>query len=292
MNVSSLVLLRCADFPRVWRQRISLLLGLSLLAVSCAGHATVIGGSSSSYGVEASVTSTVLGISTTVTVGPASNSSGVAPAQYTDSDSVASLKAGLLGLLSVSTGVLQTSAHSDIDGLAGSKFADADASVMGLSITALAGLLTLSADLVTSGANVSGDYGGLAASGGVTLVNAKISGPLGSVFLDASPLPNSALNLDVLGLTGVSLILNEQILTGDGDSSRSLAVNAIHLAINGFVSGLATFTGNIVISHSEAALVQAVGDQPAQVPEPGTLSLIAVLAFVPRFRRRSAGFSE
>ena len=91
--------------------------------------------------------------------------------------------------------------------------------------------------------------------------------------------------LGLLGLTGVSLILNEQILTGDGISNAGMAVNAIHLEFNDFTSGLGILNGDIIIGHSEAQ-VQAL---PAQVPEPGTLALTALaLAAMLRFRHRGS----
>jgi len=294
-KVISIVLLQRAYFPHVWRQRFSLLLVLSLLAVSEAGHATVISGSSSSYGLSADIDVTllnVLGPPTIVNVsaGPAPTSSGTAPAPYGDSDSLVSLSAGLPGVLGVSTDLLQTSAVSGIDGAPGSSYAFADASVANLAISALA-QLSLSAELIRSATGVSGDHGTLVASGGTTLVNAAISGPLGSIALDVFPAPNTVVNVATLGLVGVSLILNEQIETGDGINSRGRAVNAIHLTLDGFVSGLISLTGDIIISHSEAHM-QAQPNEPVQVPEPTTLALMSLgfAALNWRSRRKEADY--
>jgi hypothetical protein len=271
-----------------------------LLTVSGVGHATVISGSSSSYGLSADVDVkilNVLGLPTLVNVsaGPAPTSSGTASPPYTDSASLVSLSAGLPGALGVSTGLLDTNADSDIDGAAGAKFADANAQVVNLTLSAIAQLLILSADAIHSTASVSGDHGALVAFGGAALVNAAIKGPLGSIALDILPAANTVVDVAVLGLVGVSLILNEQIETGDGINSRGLAVNAIHLTLNGFVSGLISLTGDIIISHSEAHM-QAQPDQPNQphqpvpMPEPTTLALMG-LGFVAlswRSRRQAA----
>lgn len=49
-------------------------------------------------------------------------------------------------------------------------------------------------------------------------------------------------------MTGVSLILNEQTLVGDGIGNLAISVNAIHLRFNGFASLLGVLDGDIIVS--------------------------------------------
>lgn len=275
------------------RQRLYLLLGLSLLAVSGAGHATVIAGSSSAYGVSAEATLDLpilpdVGLS----VGPLPSVSGSAPPPYNNSAQVADLQAGVPGTLSLTASVLETNAESNVDGMNGVRFASADATVTDLDFSASTGslidfaTLSLTADAVGSTAEVQGDYGALVATGDTTLANASLNleTPLGtiSVALDAMPAPNTIVDVSALGLAGITLILNEQLIGGDGISSRDIMVNAIHLILDVDLLGLAGLSGDIIIGHSEASLLA--------VPEPATLALmgLGVCALCWQSRRKAA----
>lgn len=276
----------------VWRQRFSLILGISLLAVSGAGQATVIGGSSSSYVVGVNVSATLLGLPlANVSVGPTPVSSGTAPSPYVISNSVVSLNTGPGSLLGIEAGLLNADASSDVDGSDGAKFASASASVLDIGIDAL-GLVGLNLEAVKSTASVSGDFGALAAAGETLLAGAALSVAGIPIALIDIPAPNTAVDLSVLGLVGVSLLLNEQILTGNGIDSIGLAVNAIHLSFNAFVLGLASVTGDIIISHAQAQIAAMPGQVAAPpLPEPGTLALMgsgfAILGW--KSRRKTAG---
>lgn len=68
--------------------------------------------------------------------------------------------------------------------------------------------------------------------------------------LPLHPEPNTSVDLDALGIVGVSLVLNEQVREGDGVRSLSLTSNALHLTLN--VAGL--ITGDVVIASSAASL--------------------------------------
>jgi hypothetical protein len=195
-----------------------------------------------------------------VTSGPLPISSGTAPGPYTDHDTAASASVSALGLVSLGTGLLDTHANSTIDGLAGAKSAAADATVDNVGLNIFAGLLGLTADEVQSTASITSGFNSLNAVGSTTLTNAALSSLLTSVGLGASPAPNTHVDvLGLFGLTGVSLILNEQIQTGDGVNGLGLAVNAIHLGFINFASGLNVLNGDIIISHSEVQ-VQAQPD--------------------------------
>ncbi len=132
---------------------------------------------------------------------------------------------------------------------------------LGISLLPVAPLLTLHADEVRSSAAIGGTCGSaLTATGSTTLVNAGVGGTLGlGLHIGAAVPPNTVL----LDLLGIRVVLNEQIVGGDGLTSRSISVNAIHISIqNALLSPIARLTGNIVISHSEAQVVCAPPPAP------------------------------
>lgn len=125
---------------------------------------------------------------------------------------------------------------------------------LGISLVPVAPLLTLHADEVRSSAAIGGACGSaLTATGSTTLVNAGAGGTLGlGLHVGASVPPNTVL----LDLLGVRVVLNEQVTGGDGVTSRSIGVNAIHVSVqNALLSPLGRLTGDIVIAHSEASVV-------------------------------------
>jgi hypothetical protein len=99
----------------------------TLLAGTPAAEATVISGSSSAYGLSASLTldPIIIGPIIDITAGPTPTVSGSAPPPYNLSSSLLNLVVS--GILS--TGVLEVNASSDVDGLPGPRFAAADATV-------------------------------------------------------------------------------------------------------------------------------------------------------------------
>lgn len=68
--------------------------------------------------------------------------------------------------------------------------------------------------------------------------------------LPTDPAPNTAVDLGALGITGATLVLNEQAITGDGVNSSALSTNAIHLTMN--ESGLVT--ADVAVGHSDSML--------------------------------------
>lgn len=287
------------DMKSLRGRRWSWLWGLLFLAVSGSGHALVITGGSSSYALGVNLTVNALLIPPlTLGVGPLPTSAGFAPDPYyvTNSALAISLDAGLVNL---TTGLLETAAASNLDGMPGDKIAIADARVHGLGLGVLTGLLGgigLNTGEIDALAYVGGDYGSLYAGGSSYLANASLNALLISLGLSVTAAPNTHVDvLGLLGLLGLSVILNEQIVTGDGVSSIGMTVNAIHIGFHDFLAGLGLINGDIVISHSEAWM-EAVPDYipptaPGNfsVPEPGTLALTALAAAaLARSRRRAA----
>ena len=95
-----------------------------------------------------------------------------------------------------------------------------------------------------------GDFGGLPPTG-AELIDVQLS-VLG-IDVPALPLdpePNTAIDLDVLGIAGATLVLNEQTRSGDGVHSLAVGSNALHLALN--VAGLVT--ADVIVAHSAVSL--------------------------------------
>ncbi|MEO5802469.1 MAG: PEP-CTERM sorting domain-containing protein [Verrucomicrobiota bacterium] len=321
--------------PNIIKQTV--VLTVALIGVS----QTVLGldtqGSSSAYGLSAdtrlSDLNTLLGIGVGVTLAPTPTASGVAPPPYSFSNTLASVTANassaLLGRGSISnsSGVLNVSASSTVNGGTGSRNAQASSSVANFNssvgLTGRASLLntvnffTFNGLTLSSSASVSGDYNAFTTSGGSVIIDANGAGDgfttfniLGvnfNVAVDSlgQVAPNTTLNInsassalfsDSLGtdLTGsLSIILNEQILTGDGITSRGLEVNALHVNFND--AGASFFNllgvkiddanlvnGGFIVGHSQAALVA--------VPEPSTVGLLALGGCLAFLRIRSPFF--
>jgi uncharacterized repeat protein (TIGR01451 family) len=132
---------------------------------------------------------------------------------------------------------------------------------LGISLVPVATLLSLHADEVQSSAAVGGTCGTqLTATGLTTLVNAGTGGTLGlGLQIGATVPPNTVL----LNLLGVRVVLNEQAVGGDGITSRSISVNAIHISVqNSLLGPLGRLTGDIVIAHSNAQVVCAPPPPP------------------------------
>jgi hypothetical protein len=112
--------------------------------------------------------------------------------------------------------------------------------------------LGLDATVVQSTADVAGACGVLGATGTTTLINASANVlTVGLLPIDANPAPNTVL-VDVPAL-GIKIVLNEQVVTGDGPTKLSLAVNAIHIyLVNVNIAGIGILSGDIVIAQSKA----------------------------------------
>ncbi len=212
-------------------------------------------GNSSAYGVFAELDLVpLLGGGVNIDLGPIAPSSGSAPPDYSDSDTVlsASLSSGSTGSI-LSTGVLSTAASSDIANDTTSSNATVDD--LSVSIVGLLPLLTIGADTVSTTAEVSGSCSDetLTATGTTTLENAGAGGTLGiGLTISSNPPPN----FELLNLLGIRVVLNEQIVTGDGVNSRGITVNAIRIDLtNTILSLIGALSGDIVIAQSQAEVV-------------------------------------
>jgi hypothetical protein len=234
-------------------KRLVACVGLAWLVASPA-LATVISGSSSAFGEQVSLTG-LLTASSPAT--PTTGSSGSSP--YTLSNNLASISVPSV----LSTGVMIVTANSNVNGLPGARQTDASATVNGLNIV-LTGILSLGATTVASTATETGEP--LASAGTTTITGGSLTVGITTLLIPANPTPNQSL----FNAGGISVTLNEQIL-----GAGSIAVNAIHIALN-----LGVTTGNIYISHSQAALV-------SNVPEPSTAALLGLglALFAARGRR-------
>lgn len=166
----------------------------------------------------------------------------------------------------LSTGALVAFTVSDVpDNASTASVAEIDG--LSLNLAGLVPLLTLSASTITSNANISGDCGAFAADGDSVIEDAQVGGTLGlGLVLPQNPQPNLVL-LDLLGLR---VIVNEQILTGDGVTSLGLAVNALRVELDVSILGIGALSGEIVLGHSEAYVEcsGAVTPTPTVAPTP------------------------
>ena len=204
----------------------------------------------------------LLGNGINITSGPLPTVAGTAPPSYNNNNSAASalVSSALTGQI-LQTGLLTVNAASSVPG---SDTASASATVNNLEIDIVGNLplLTIDATTVQSTANISGTCGSsLTATGTTTIENATVGGSLGvGLSISLNPPPNTVL----LDLLGIRVVLNEQILAGDGVNSRSLTVNAIHITLDIiqpvlFLLGIDVLSGDIIISHSQAQLQCSAG---------------------------------
>lgn len=212
-------------------------------------------GNSSAYGVFAELDLLpLIGPVVAIDLGPVAPSSGNAPPDYTDSDSVlsASLSSALTGSI-LSTGLLSTEASSDIGNDTTSSSSTVDG--LNLSIVGLLPLLTIGADTVATTAEVTGSCseGTLTATGTTTIENAGVGGTLGlGLSIGVNPAPNT----ELINLLGIRVVLNEQIITGNGVDSRGITVNAIRVDLtNTILSLIGALSGDIVIAQSQAEVI-------------------------------------
>ncbi len=212
----------------------------------------------SAFGEQLSLKLQTLLATVQVASGPLSAVAGDAPPFNRDASAL-SVNVGLGAFGTVlHTGLLLS--HTD-SAAAGQVSSNATVHDLGLSLVPVAPLLTLHADEVRSSAAIGGTCGsGLTATGTTTLVNAAAGGTLGlGLHIGASVAPNTVL----LNLLGVRVVLNEQIVSGDGVTSRAIAVNAIHVSVqNSLLGALGRLSGDVVIAHSEARVVCAPPPPP------------------------------
>jgi hypothetical protein len=194
-----------------------------LLSLSLCNFAHAQLANSNAFGISAIATGTV-----SVNVAPTPTIAANQGPPFNLNNSLANLNAGpnvvVTGLMTVDTSWVQSPVHNH-----------SDATTNGLAVT-IPAFVSLTADTVASTADVTGTCNGnLAAAGTSTLTNPVLTIAGLPVALPVNPPPNTTVPLPVVaGLSG-SLILNEQIPGagggGDGITTRTLQVNALHLNI-------------------------------------------------------------
>jgi hypothetical protein len=237
-------------------------------------------GQSSSYSVSANLNLRLLDTSVvSATVAPTPLASGTAPAPYTNQQSLASLSvsqgtflAGTDTLLNVQTGLLQSTATSNVDGHSGPNTTSATNVIHNLNSGVLTNLLTptminIGAATITTNSAVSGNYGALVPTGSMVVEDLVVK-LAGVAILDlvgtVTVAPNTVVDVSALG-AGVSLVLNEQIPSGNGVTHEQMVTNAIDLRFTNLgVSGIGTLNGQLVIGHTDA-LQDAVPEPPSAV---------------------------
>jgi hypothetical protein len=231
--------------------------------------------SSSAYNVSVNQTVTSpTGAEATVTVAPIGAVSGAAPPSYNVSSSIASANetatlsgTSLAGFQeAISTGLLLTNAN----GTAFAAEATATINAFDFGITSNTAViplsvLSLSATTIQSYSQAN-STGGLDASGFTTLEGLTLGGSaLGGLTINGSLFSNPAPNTVLFSGGGLSIILNEQLLSGDGMTNIGISTNAIAIRFADFALGTDVKDGSVIIGHTQAAA--AVGGN-AVVPEP------------------------
>ena len=269
--------------------------GLSM--ISSAGLAQT--ASSSGYALSVNETVTAPGVANvTVGVGPLAATSGNAPPNYDVSNSVvsvnqtATLTSGILGTSEgLQTGLLTSNSTGTSTG------ASATATVNNLSIGIgpttvltpfLASVFGISATTIQSQSTAS-SVGGLSASGSTTIEGLTFTGSAFNNFeFNAALFANAAPNTVLFNALGLSIILNEQIMFGDGITSSGITTNAINVGFNNFLSGTGLVNGNIIIGSTTASVMAGT---TAAVPEPGTWATMLIgfgaMGVAMRRRRRT-----
>jgi uncharacterized repeat protein (TIGR01451 family) len=202
----------------------------------------------------------LLGGGVTVASGPLPAINGGSPPGYALETTLASVNvtgsAGIGALLS--TGLLtveadssepasdQAHSHTEVDGTA----------------LGIAGLLNLGAKAIVSDASITGTCRSALAATGTTQITGATLGGLAALGLTIPP--NPAPNTVLLDVLGIRVVLNEQSVSGNGATTATLAVNAVHVSLsNTILSLIGALSGDIVIAHSEATLTCGIAVETA-----------------------------
>ena len=133
-------------------------------------------------------------------------------------------------------------------GSIGPDTASAQSSAAAEGVNVLNGLVTARV-VVAMSSSVAQASTATSSSEGSALIGLSVNG---SAPVDVTPAPNTRISLP-----GVTVILNEQITSGDGVRTSALTVNMIHVVLNDALTG--TITGDIVVAsaHSDVDFVPA-----------------------------------
>ncbi len=254
----------------------NLTIGLAAICIGLWGSsASAQTASSSGFALDVNQTVTApLTTTVTVDIGPLAQTSGSAPPDYNVSNSVASvnqtisLTGGLLPVSEqISTGLLTSNSTGTADG------AQATATINNLALdigsgSFLPSLFNISATTIQSFSQAN-TIGGFDASGTTTIEGLVLSGSaLGALVFDGNLLVNPAPNTILFSGGGLSIILNEQILSASG-----ITTNAINIGFTNFPIGTGLQNGNIIFAQTQASAVAGVN---GAVPEPATWAMMLI----------------
>lgn len=273
--------------------------GLIVGTILCTGAASAAVTAGTGGGLGLSVDVSVGGI-VGLGVGPLSEVDVISPTPDSLSTSVVSVNqsALVLGGVTAQNGVdaaIVASASSDVTGLSNTGTATGSATTNNLGITLIPGvtlvpdLLTLSSTTIGSTTTSSGSHGSLSSSGTVNLEGLAIEVDGISLNLDSSPSPNTIVDLLASGVTdpgilaNLTIILNEQIPTGDGVGATGMTTNALRISLGALDIGL---PGGVL--ESEIIVGQSSSSLTATIPEPSLLGLMSALPVLFMFRRRKS----
>ena len=242
-------------------------------------HGAVIFGTASGTDLEIAVSALSL---VTLAVGPlaqAQISSSTPGSQVDGVISVNDLK--VIGGVSAQNGTnnaLVTSASSNVTGVATTGLTTGAATTHNLGITLIPGILftpdflNITSTTIGSTSISSGQYSALNSVGTSVLEGLVISISGVNITIPVNPAPNTLLVLAGLGIdpnivANLSIMLNEQLPTGNGIGTSGISTNALHISINalnlGLISGL---NGDIVVGKSTSSLTA--------IPEPSALAMV------------------
>lgn len=273
---------------------------LALISASASAQTA----SSSGFALSVNQTVTAPQVATVgVTVGPLAPTSGTtSPSSptYSSSNQVAGatqafvLTSGVGGTSEqVQTGILSSSSTGSTTG--SSATATVNNLSVGIGTTPLVGsqflasLFGISATTIQSQsfASASG-LSGTTTIEGLLLTGSAFNGFTFDAAATLNPAPNTVLFFNAL--LGLSVILNEQIISGD-----SITTNAINIGFNNFAVGTGLKSGNIIVSSTTAAFTGAGAIHPA-VPEPSTWAMMLIgfgaVGAAMRRRRKTAGIMQ
>jgi hypothetical protein len=261
----------------------------------------VVSGQSGGVAVSSNLSITSLATAS-VSVNP---ESGTAPAAYNlnSTNSLgATISAGAYNLpvfgtpevlLSGTTGYLNTSAVSNVDGISVSGSASASTTVDNLNLkvlnTLVVPVLSIGATTLTTSSSVSGTYASMTASGTPSFTGLDISvlGVDVTALVEASP----GVLVNISGLTGLQIGIDVTTYSGDGITSKGVVTDNIVVDFNNAATLGGTINGQLIIGQSEASLTTSPVPEPASVGMMGLGLLLVGAVGAYRSRCKRCGFS-
>jgi hypothetical protein len=228
--------------------------GLATVGLAISGSSALAQAASSAYAVGVNQTVTAPNVANVnVSVGPLAATSGSTPPSYNNSATVASVnQTTASNSQGTSTGAQATANVQNGAVTIGSNVAG---------VPALFNLITSTIDSMSTA-----NAGGVTGSSSIT--GASLTGSVfGSTTFASSLFASAAPNTVLFNALGLTITLNEQILSG----TTGITTNAIDISFNNFVVGTGLKNGNIILGHTQASFSPA-----GAVPEPSTWAMMLV----------------